>query len=230
MPIILTAPAAVKSAFDDMVPAFEKKTGHKVKFKAASAMGMNKLILSGLTVDVPVVQAPYTEILASGRVVPGSAITLATVQLAIAIKKGAPKPDISTAEALKKTLLNAKSIGSQNADKGASAPVVFDKVLEKLGIAAQVQPKIRLAKQGDSVMLMLAKGEVDFGITFTSEITHSDVELGGVFPNQLAPPVSFVGFVSSHALDPVASKALLDYLASPANAAVYRAHGMQPGR
>jgi len=228
--ITLIAPGGIRAAIEDLIPGFEARTGHKVKATFGSGLGTKKQVASGEAFDVPVIQPPYPEVLASGNVVADSAVTLASVSVGIAVKKGAPKPDISTLEAVKRTLLAAKSIAFPNPAGGAAAGVSFDETLKKLGIAGQVEAKLKRAQGGAAAMAMVAKGEAEIGLTFVSEMGDPGVDVVGPLPRDISPPTTLVGFVSSHAKDPAAAKALLDYLSSPDAEAIYRKQGMQPGR
>jgi len=228
--ITLIAPGGIRDAVEQLIPGFEAKTGKKVKATFGSGLGTKKQVASGEAFDVPIIQPPYPEVLASGNVVAGSATPLASVSVGIAVRKGAAKPDISTAAAVKRTLLAAKSIAYPDPAGGAAAGVSFDQTLKKLGIAEQVESKLKRAQGGAGAMAMAAKGEVEIGVTFVSEMGDPGVDIVGPFPKEIAPPTTLVGFVSSHTKDPGAAKALLDYLSSPAAASVYKAHGMQPGR
>jgi molybdate transport system substrate-binding protein len=227
--ITLIAPGGIRDAVEQLIPGFEAKTGHKVKATFGSGLGTKQQVANGEAFDVPIVQPPYPDVLASGNVVTGSATTLASVSVGIAVRKGAPKPDISTTAAVKKLLLEAKSIAYPNPAGGAAAGVSFDDTLKKLGIAAQVESKLKRAQGGAAAMAMAAKGEAEIGVTFVSEMGDPGVDIVGPFPKEIAPPTTLIGFVSSHAKDSAAAKSLLDYLSSPGAAAVYKAHGMQPG-
>ena len=168
--------------------------------------------------------------LASGNVVASSETPLATVAVGIAVRKGARKPDISTPEAVKRTLLAAKAVAYPDPAGGAAAGVSFEKTLATLGIAEQMKPKLKLAQGGAGAMAAVAKGEVDIGLTFLSEITDPGVDAVGPLPRAISTPTGLVGFLSAHAKAPEAAKALLKYLSSPDAAKVYKALGMQPGR
>jgi molybdate transport system substrate-binding protein len=176
------------------------------------------------------VQPPYPDVLASGHVVVDSETPLATVAVAVAVRKGDRKPDISTPEAVKRLLLSTRAIAYPDGASGAAAGVSFDLTLSRLGIADEMQPRIRRAQGGAGAMALLASGEVDIGLTFLSEITGPGVEAVGILPREISTPTALVGFLSSHARSPEAAKALLRYLSSPDAAAVYRTCGMQPGR
>jgi molybdate transport system substrate-binding protein len=228
--ITLIAPGGIRAAVEQLLPGFERKSGHKVKATFGSGLGTKRQVAKGEPFDVPIVQPPYPEVLASGNVVEASAKTLAGVSVGVAVRQGAPKPDISTPEAVKRMLLGAKAISYPNPAGGAAAGVSFDETLKKLGIADQLQPKLKRAQGGAGAMAMVAKGEADIGLTFVSEMDEPGVDVVGPLPKDISAPTTLVGFVSSHAKDPAAAKALLDYLSSPEAAAAYRAQHMQPGK
>jgi molybdate transport system substrate-binding protein len=220
--ITLIAPGGIRGAIEQLIPGFESKTGHKVKATFGSGGGTRQQVARGEAVDVPIVQPPYQEVLASGNVVVQSATPLASVALGVAVRKGAPKPDISTPEAVKRMLLAANSVSYPDASRGAAAGVSFNETLKKLGIAVAMEPAIKRA--------MVAKGEAEIGLTFLSEMEEPGIDVVGPLPREISTPTSLVGFVSTHAKDPAAAKALLEYLSSAGVAAVYEAHRMKPGR
>jgi molybdate transport system substrate-binding protein len=229
--VTLVAPGGIRAAVEQMIPAFEKKTGHKVKATFGSGLGTKRQVAAGEPFDVPIVQPPYPEVLASGHVVAACETPLASVAVGVAVRTGQRKPDISTPDAVKRMLLAAKSISYPDPAGGAAAGISFTETLKKLGIAEQMQPKIKLAQGGAAAMEALAKGEVEIGLTFISEIiTEPGVESVGALPREISTPTGLVGFVSAHAKAPAAARALLTYLSSPEAAVVYKARGMQPGR
>src|ERR1700682_775898 len=128
--VTLVAPGGIKAAIEQLIPGFEHKTGHKVKATFGSGGGTRQQVARGEAFDVPIVQPPYPEVLASGNVVVSSATPLATIALGVAVKKGAPKPDLSSAEAVKRTLLAAKFVSYPDAARGAAAGVSFNETLK----------------------------------------------------------------------------------------------------
>ena len=229
--VTLVAPGGMRCPVDRLIPDFERKTGHKVKATIGSGGGTHRQVVRGEPFDVPIVQPPYADVLSSGHVVVGSETPLATVAAGVAVRAGATKPDISTPDAVKRMLLAAKFISYPDGSRGAAAGASFNETLEKLGIAEAMKPKIKIAQGGRGAMELLAKGEVDYGLTFISEIiTEPGVDVVGPLPREISTPTSLVGFVSAHAKTPDAARALLQYLSSPDAAAIYRAAGMQPGR
>ena len=228
--VTLIAPGGIRAAIEKLIPEFERATGHKVKATFGSGLGTKQQVVRGEPFDVPVVQPPYPDVLASGHVVADSATPLATVAVAVAVRKGERKPGISTPDAVRRMLLAAKSIAYPDARGGAAAGVSFEETLKTLGIADQMQPKIKRAQGGAGAMTMLAKGEVEIGLTFLSEITDPGVETVGILPGAISTPTALVGFLSAHAKSPDAARALLRFLSSPDAAKVYAASGMKPGR
>ena len=227
--ITLIAPFGIKAPLDELFPGFERKTGHKVNPTYGSGLGSKRRVAQGDIFDVPIVQPPYPEVLASGHVVADTATPLANVAVGVAVRKGAPKPDISTPEAVKRMLLAAKTISYPDPAGGPAAGVSFVETLKKLGITEQVQVKTKLARGGRRVIELVAKGEVEIGFTFLSEIRNPGVDVVGALPREILTPTGLVGFVSSHVKDPAAVKVLLEYLSSPDAAAVYKVHSMEPG-
>ena len=229
--IMLIAPGGIRAAVEQMIPSFEKATGHKVNATFGSGGGTKERVIKGEPFDVPIVQVPLEPVLASGHVVKASETPLATVWVGLAVRSGAPKPDISSAAAVKQLLLASKAIAYPNAATGAAAGASFNETLEKLGIADAMKPKIKIAQGGRGAMEMLAKGDVDYGLTFISEIiTEPGVEVVGALQRDISTPTALIGFISAHTKDRAAAEALLRHLSSPEAATVYRERGMQPGR
>jgi molybdate transport system substrate-binding protein len=225
--VTLVAPGGIQAAVQQLIPGFEKATGHTVKPTFGSGLGTKKQIADGVPFDVPIVQPPYPDVLASGHVVASSATPLASVAVGVAVRTGARKPDISTPDAVKRLLLSVKSFSYPDPSGGAAAGVSFTKTLQQLGIADAVKTKIHLARGGAAAMDAVAKGEVEIGLTFYSEIlTEPGVEAVGTLPASICPPTSLVAFVSSHAKNADAARALVRYLSSPEAAPTYRKVGM----
>jgi molybdate transport system substrate-binding protein len=229
--ITLIAPGGIRAAVSQMIPDFERKTGNTVKATFGSGGGTKAQVVKGDPFDVPVVQVPYEDVIKSGHVVVASETPLANVSVGLAVRTGAPKPDISTADAVKKLLLGAKSIAYPNAATGAAAGVSFNETLKKLGIADEMKSKITIAQGGAGAMALLAKGEVEYGLTFVSEIiTEPGVEAVGPLPRDISTPTFLSAFLSADTKNAEAAKALIAFLSSPEAAAVYKARGMLAGK
>jgi molybdate transport system substrate-binding protein len=145
--ITVIAPGGIRAPFDKLIPAFERATSYKVKVTFGSGGGTKQQVIRGEAFDVPIVQAPYDAVLASQHVDPGTATPLASVAVAVAVRNGEATPDVSTPDAVRRLLLAAKAVSYPNAAMGAAAGVSFDDTLQRLGIAQQMTPKLRLASR-----------------------------------------------------------------------------------
>ncbi len=236
--VTLIAPGGIRAPIEQLIPGFEKMTGYKVNATFGSGGGTKQQVIRGDVFDVPIVQPPLPDVIASGNVVESTATPLASVAVGVAVKKGAPRPDISTTEAVKKMLVSANSIVCPDAATGAAAGVSINEMLKRLGIDDQIEPKLKRPKGngpggaggGAVVSAMVGRGEAEIGMTFISEMNDPGIEIVGPLPREVIPWTPLVGFVSAHSKNPEAAKALLKYLSSPEAAAVYKSLGMQPGK
>src|SRR5204862_2976329 len=158
--ITLLSPNPIETTINKLVADFEAKTGTHVKVTYGTGVSTRKTVASGQALDVSLLFAPFPEALKTGNIDPKSATVIARLRLAIAVKKGAPRPDISTAAAVKRTLLNAKSIISVDPEQGSVGGVVL-LALNKMGISDQVKPKIKWVPGGGEVQTSVAKGETE---------------------------------------------------------------------
>jgi molybdate transport system substrate-binding protein len=229
--VTLIAPGGMRCPLDRMAPDFERKTGHAVKVTIGAGGATHQQVVRGEPFDVPIVQPPYQDVLASANVIGASETPLASVAMVVAVRKGAPRPNISTPEAVKRMLLAAKAISYPDGagGRGGAAGISFDETQKQLGIFEQMRPKIK-RMPGVSLMQLLIRGDIDVAITFASEIDDPGVEVVGTLPKEISTPTALVGFVSSHTKAPDAAIAVLRYLSSSDAAIAYRACKMQPGR
>ncbi len=228
--ITLLSPNPIEATIDKLVADFQAKTGIHVKVTYGTGVSTRKTVASGQALDVSLLFAPFPEALKTGNIVRSSATVIARMRLAIAVKKGAPKPDISTAEAVKRTLLNAKSIISVDPEQGSVGGAVL-LALDKMGITAQVKPKIKWVQGGGVVQDSVAKGETEIALgPYLSDMRNPGLDVVGALPPAAATPVDITGFLSTSVKDPKAAKALLDYLSSREAAPAYEAAKMFPVR
>jgi molybdate transport system substrate-binding protein len=232
--ITLLAPGPMRAPLDKLIAGFEAKTGDKVKVtygqgsRDTPPYGTRQLVARGQGLDVSIMFAPFPAALASGNVVRNSATRLAGIVLAVTVRKGAPKPDISTPAAVKQMLLAAKSVAIVDPAQGTLGGEAMD-VLKKLGIAEQMQPKLKILEGSPLAEASVAKGESELFLgPQLSDTLRDGVDLVGGLPRSVSTPVDAVGFVSTHAKDPKAAKALLQYLKSPEAEAAYKAARMDP--
>ena len=229
--VTLIAPGGLRCPVDVIKPGFEKKTGHVLKATIGAGGATHRQVVQGAPFDVPVVQPPYKDVIDSGNVIAATETPLATVGIVVVVKKGDPKPDISSADAVKRMLLSAKAVSYPDGagGLGGAAGVSFDNTQKKLGIFDQIQPKVKRT-QGVSLLELLKRGDIDYAITFASEVNDPGVEVVGQLPRDISTPTALVGFISSHAKSPEAAKALLAYLSGPEGAAAYKTCAMTPGK
>lgn len=225
--ITILASNGVKAAVVELVPQFEKETGHKLNFTWGASNLLAKQAEGGEAFDVVIVTPALIKgLIKQGKVVDGSAVDLARVGLGAAVKQGAPKPDISTVDAFKKTLLNAKAIAYTTAGQSG---LHFISVAEKLGIAEQVKAKGKTVAAGAAAEF-IAKGEADTAVQLIPELASvSGVEVVGPFPAELQSYIVLTGGVGTNAKDKMAAQALIKYLTTPTAISVIKAKGMEPG-
>jgi molybdate transport system substrate-binding protein len=223
--IKVLASTAVKTVLEEIGPQFEKATGNNVAFTFAPAAVLKTNIDQGAAFDVAILTVPITNGLADEGKIDTTRTAIAHAGIGVAIHKGAPKPDISTTEALKRALLNAKSVGFTAA--GASG-LYLKTLFEKLGIADDLKPKLKLLQGGAGEAA--ANGEVEIGLTQISEILpYANAELVGPLPPDIQSYTYFSAAVSAASKEANAAKAFITFLSGPAALPVIKAKGMEPG-
>ncbi len=224
--VSLLAPNPFRRTLDKVTGGFEPRTGYKLKVTLGRGVGTRQQIARGEMFDVSILLPPYPEALASGNIDPKSAKVLAKLVLAVGVKKGAAKPDVSSVEALKRTLLAARTIALVDPNIGSDGAATRD-ALQKLGVLDQISGKTKLAGTASASAELVGKGDAELCIFYRNEMgENSNVDVLGTLPAEFAPPTDIVAFVSTHARDGVASKALVEYLASPESEAVYEKDGL----
>ncbi len=215
------------AVMDELVPAFERASGHKVSIGYDTAILTLSRIKGGETADAVILNAPaIDELTKQGRIAAGSRRTLARCGVGIAVRAGAPKPDISSLEAFKRALLDAKSIAHTEA--GASG-IYFAGLIERLGIAAQVQAKAR-TRPGGLIGRLVASGEAELAVQQIPELMAvAGIDLVGPLPPELQLISTVTAAVFADARQPDAAGVFLAFLATPAAARVFKANGLDPG-
>ena len=224
--IKVMASIAIKDAYLELVPAFEKSSGHKVTTIWAGTVDIMKRIGDGEAVDLVIASAPSIEgLTAQGRIVPGSALPLARSGIGVAVKAGARKPDISSGDALKRTLLAAKSIGYSTGPSG----VYIAELTRKMGIADAIKPKVVVVGPGLAVGDFIVRGEAEIGFQQVSEILAvKGVDLVGPLSPDVQLITVFPAGLATSATSPEAARALVTFLRTDEAGAVFAHTGMQP--
>lgn len=217
----------VVSGLHDLAPAFEKMTGNKVIVRFEQNNDLNELIKSGVAADIAALQPQQVDdFIKSGRMVAGTKTNFAQAGVGVAVKKGAPKPDISTVAAFKTTMLHAKSIGYSRGGSG----LISANVMEKLGIADQLKARTKFI-DGIPVAEIVAKGEVEVGLQQINVILPvKGADYVGPLPKELQETVKFAAAALPGSKQSEIAKAFLKFIASPEAARLLRKSGMEPWR
>jgi molybdate transport system substrate-binding protein len=225
---VLTA-GAFKQVLLVLVPDFEKQTGHKVILENDTVGALTKRIEGGEAFDLAVLTpAAVNDLSTKGKFVAGSRTNLGRVGVGVVVKEGAPKPDISSVDAFKKTLLAAKSVAYIDPAAGGSSGVYVAGLLDKLGIAADVKPKAKLIP-GGAVAEHIARGEAEIGIHQISEILPvKGITLIGPLPADIQNYTVYAAGLGANGKESEAAKALLKTLSGPGAADVLKSKGMEP--
>jgi molybdate transport system substrate-binding protein len=229
--------AALRPALQELAPAFEKSSGHKLSIEYQTAGKVAEKVAGEDTIDVAIVTKPAFDKLArAAKMVAGSETPLGQQLIGLAVKKGAPKPDISSLDAMKKTLLAAKSITYMDPASGAADGIQFAQGLEKLGIAAELKAKTKLLMPvhdlpGGPVTAAVQRGEAEIGIQPIGVLMEGQgVDVVGPLPAELqSPDYTFIAGTPWTAEQAMAANALLSFLKSPEAKAAYKKHGMETG-
>jgi len=218
--------------FKELIAQWEKKTGKKVYLTFPNFIASRDNIVKGQQFDVAIVEFPHDEaVAASGNVIPESATLVATGWMGVAVKKGAPKPDISTPAAVKRMLLNAKSVAYPSPENGTGASGVNAvDMVRRLGIVEQMKGKTKLTQGGGGAMAMAASGEVEIGITYyIGMYNNPGIDVVGTLPGEICPPMPLIGYISSKAQHAAEAKELLQFLTAPEAAPIYKKYMLAPG-
>ncbi len=219
----------LKPVVEELTPQIEQATGQKLAADFNSSKNLRDKIQAGERFDVAIMTLDVLDdLLQKGKIASGSRIAISRTGIGVGVRAGASKPDVSTPEALKRTLLAAKSISFN--PTGASAAPTF-KVFERLGIGDQVKPKLVLDKEAGLPQRKVADGQVELVISLIPEIKFfPGVDLAGPMPGDLQSYVNFGGGVSVYTKDREGAKKLLKFLTGPEAVPVLKAKGMEPAK
>lgn len=218
---------ATEEAYRELVPEFEKATGNKVTTTFTGTLDANKRLAAGENYDLLIMAASSIDgHIKGGKVVPGSRVDLAKSGVGVGVKSGAPKPDISTTEALKKTILAARSIGYSTGPSGVYVTGLF----QRLGVADEIKGRLKQTPTGVFVGSIIASGEAEIGFQQISELSHfAGVDYVGPLPADIQQFTMFSSGIIVGAKDADGAKALVKFITAPAAAAAFKKRGMEPG-
>ena len=220
---------AMEAAIAQLAPAFERTSGHTLHIVYGPSGGLARRLNGGETADLVIVESKVLDaLIKQGRVAPGRA-DLARTAIGIAVRKGAPHPDVSSAEALRRALLAAKSIGHTAPSGGGVTAAHIEGVFDKLGIAAEVAPKVKLAAGGPNgrVSVLVSSGEAEIGLQLVSELmSNPEVEVIGMLPPELQLNAVISAGITPGTKQPEPAQAFIHHLATPEAMTIYKAKGL----
>jgi molybdate transport system substrate-binding protein len=217
---------ATREAYLELVPQFERASGHKVSTTWAGTTAIMQRMAAGERYDLVMISSSELEELTrQGKIVSGSRADLAKSGIGIAVRAGAPRPDVGSSAALKQALLAAKTVGYTSGPSG----VYMAALIERMGIAAEVKPKHRTVPSGGTVGTIVASGDAEIGFQQVSELVHiAGIDYIGPLPSDVQCITVFSCGLQTGAPQPEAAKALVAFLTTPAAVAVMQKHGLEP--
>lgn len=221
----------MQSVMEDLGPKFERLSGHKLAISFATGGATVKRALEGAPVDLVIAPKQMIEqLIKNGKAAADDVAAIASTGISVAIRKGAPIPDISSSEAFKRALLAAKSITYLNPADGGASGIHFAKVLDRLGIVGEVKSKTVLAPKARAVGTLVASGEAEIGVVqYQWLFSITGIEIIGPLPGDLQDTTVFSGAIMGGATEREASRELINFLRSDEAAAMIKAKGMEPG-
>jgi len=221
--IKVMASAAFREAYLELVPQFERATGHKVENLWVPSVQMMSRLKSGETVDIVILSATSLDELIKAGII-ASRTDLARSGVGMAVRAGAAKPDISSGEALKRAVLAAKSVVYSTGPSGIYLAGLF----RQMGIEDQVKPKLKQV-QGEPAGASVARGEAEIGFQQMSELLPvPGIDIVGPLPPDVQRITTFSAGLHARAKEPNAAKALVKLMTAPEAAPIIRKRGMEP--
>ncbi|HTR86493.1 MAG TPA: substrate-binding domain-containing protein [Reyranella sp.] len=222
---------AVQNVVEALLPRFEKETGARPEVIWGTAPMLIRRLQGGETADLLILNRVGIDTMTkAGRVRPGTEAVIASSATAIAVRQGAPKPDISSAEALKKTLRDARAISYSHPDAGGASGIYFAKLLDQWGMRAEIDAKTRFPPPAGLCGAFLVTGDVDLALQQVPELMAvKGVEIVGTLPGDLHMVTVFVAGIEASSKKVAGAQALLDLLRSPEAKALFKAKGLEAG-
>ncbi len=216
-------------AVNDLAADFMRETGHHVDITFGPVGTLQKKLAGGETTDVLILGAPAMAMMEQeGCFVAGTRTDVSRVSIGVAVREGAVAPDISSADAFRKTLLQARAIAFTHASVGGTAAVYLPQLFKRMGIAEEIDRKAKPQQSGAAVAECVARGEAEIGITLIPEILPiKGARVIGKLPAALADDTIYTAAVSAGSGEPAAASAFIAALARPATRDVWQAAGFE---
>jgi molybdate transport system substrate-binding protein len=221
---------AVRGLIAQIIDDYSHQTGQKFDFTIGTTGQLRTVITSGQHADLVIVSVPLMgELEQTGKLTPGSRAELGRVGIGVAVRDGANVPDVATPDALKKALVEARSVAYTNPAEGGTSGIHFASVTERLGIADAIKQKAVLTKGGREAAIEVAEGRAEMAVVFVSEaIAVKGVKVAGLLPPSLQDFSAYAAAIPASSTDPVAARAFIAALTSTAMAERWRQNGFEP--
>jgi molybdate transport system substrate-binding protein len=228
--IKILSPGATEGAFNELIPQFEKASGHKITIEYGPVGALAARVKKGEAVDVAILSEPATEDLRSQeKLVAGSEVVIAKVGIGVFVRKGDPKPDISSVNVFLRALTTARVIAYADPSLGGSTSILVGELMNSLDITGSIGPKTKLVPPAKPLLDLVAGGGVDFGFNPISEILlDSRVELVGPLPEEIQRYTRYAASLVATSRQADAFKALIVFLSSSEATAVLKTKGFSP--
>jgi molybdate transport system substrate-binding protein len=225
--ISLLSSTAMREVLEELIPAFERTSGHKVTITFQSGVNVSARLREGAVADLVITAGPALDALTKeGKVVAGSRVDFVRAMVGVAVRAGAPKPDIGTPDAFKNAILAAKSIGYSSGPSG----IHFESVLRRLGIFDQIKGKMIRPELGVRVGTLVARGDAELGVQQINElIPIPGIDFVGPLPGDLQTALIYSTGLPTTSRQPELAKTLVKFLTSEAALPVFKKLGMEPG-
>ena len=221
---------AVRGLIAQIIEDYTRQTGQKFDFTIGTTGQLRNIIATGQHADLIIASAPLMgELEKTGKMTPGSRADLGRVGIGLAVREGAPVPDVSTPETFKQTLIAARSVTYTNPAEGGTSGIYFNSLADRLGIGDAVRRKAVLTKGGREAAIEVAEGRAELAIVFMSESAAvKGVKLAGPLPGPLQDYSVYAAAIPASSTDAAAARAFIAALAGPAMAERWRANGFEP--
>ena len=221
---------ALESTMKELIPEFQKPSGHNINVTFAAIHIITERIRKGDIADLAIVSPQQWEDLQKGGKLNSAVrVVIAKVGYGVFVKKEAAKPDIGSVDAFKRVFLNAKSVALFDLTLGGPTPTYTARLLDQLGISASVKPKSKFAKGPTALFELVAKGEAEIGLAQISEILAAPgIDLVGPMPADIQGFTIFTTAMPANAKEPAAAKALIEFLTSAKAVTLLKSKGLEP--